>query len=117
MTEFRFYRGNGGGYVRVEISGHSGYAEAGSDIVCAAVSSAVRYLDVLANDTLLLGIPITVNDDAAMTLSMPDKLSPEVKRHCMNILSALYTYAKQLESEYPENIKVVSLTPRSGSAN
>ena len=28
-----------------EVSGHSGYAEAGADIVCAAVTSAVRFIE------------------------------------------------------------------------
>ena len=33
-----------------DISGHSGYAESGSDIVCSAVSSAVQFTVNLLND-------------------------------------------------------------------
>ena len=35
-----------------EVKGHSGYAEAGSDIVCAAVTSAVRLVECSLNDVL-----------------------------------------------------------------
>ena len=34
------------------VSGHSGYAEAGSDIICAAVTTAVRFAECTINDVL-----------------------------------------------------------------
>ena len=34
------------------VSGHSGYAEEGSDIVCAAVSAAVTFAECTINDVL-----------------------------------------------------------------
>lgn len=36
-----------------DAKGHSGYAEAGSDIVCAAITSAVRLVDATVNDVLV----------------------------------------------------------------
>ncbi len=41
MVRANFYKCNGN-FVGFKISGHTGYAERGSDIVCAAVSSAVQ---------------------------------------------------------------------------
>lgn len=41
MVQAVFYRKNGK-FVGFRISGHTGYSERGSDIVCAAVSSAVQ---------------------------------------------------------------------------
>ena len=41
MVRAVFYRNNGK-FVGFKISGHTGYAERGKDIVCAAVSSAVQ---------------------------------------------------------------------------
>ena len=35
-----------------EARGHSGYAEAGADIVCAAVTSAIRLVEATVNDVL-----------------------------------------------------------------
>ena len=38
MTKIKFYRDKDGKYTGFECKGHSGYAESGEDIVCAAVS-------------------------------------------------------------------------------
>lgn len=42
MTTLRIYRKEDV-FIGFECSGHSGYSEAGSDIVCAAISTAVQY--------------------------------------------------------------------------
>ena len=39
MIKVTFYKGSQGGYVGFCLKGHAGYAEAGQDIVCAAVSA------------------------------------------------------------------------------
>ena len=36
-----------------EVSGHSGYADAGEDIICAAITSAVRLVEATVNDVLV----------------------------------------------------------------
>ena len=41
MTTITFYS-QGSRVTGFEVKGHSGYAEAGADIVCAAITSAVR---------------------------------------------------------------------------
>ena len=43
-----------------EVKGHSGYAEAGADIVCAAVTSAVRLVECALNDVLGLEASVKV---------------------------------------------------------
>lgn len=42
MIKFKTARDENGKIIRLEVKGHSGYAEAGSDIVCAAVSTACQ---------------------------------------------------------------------------
>ena len=44
--------------------GHSGYAEAGSDIVCAAVTSAIRMTECAVNDVLGLEASVKVREDS-----------------------------------------------------
>lgn len=39
MIKSKFWKNRNGNFYRFEISGHSGYSESGSDIVCAAVSA------------------------------------------------------------------------------
>ena len=60
MITCSFTKSNGK-FVKFRISGHSGYAEAGSDIVCAAVS-AMAMLTV-NNITDSFGIPARVTAD------------------------------------------------------
>ena len=43
MTRCILYLDSTGNYTGFSVRGHAGYAEAGSDIVCAAVSDAVSY--------------------------------------------------------------------------
>ena len=50
MTTVRLIK-NGGNIVGFDVSGHSGYADEGSDIVCAAVSSVVEFTESLINDS------------------------------------------------------------------
>ena len=45
-----------------DAKGHSGYAEAGSDIVCAAITSAVRLVDATVNDVLGLAASVKVHE-------------------------------------------------------
>ena len=65
MTTVSFHTEEGGRIVSFEVKGHSGYAEAGSDIVCAAVTSAVRLVECSLNDVLGLGAAVNVSEKDA----------------------------------------------------
>ena len=96
-----------GGLRGFRISGHSGYAEAGSDIVCAAVTSAVRYAECTMNDILQCGIPFQVNQAEAEIAMLLGRDLPEGKRSsCQALLEGLRAYLKQLADEYPDYIEV-----------
>ncbi|MDD5932654.1 MAG: ribosomal-processing cysteine protease Prp, partial [Oscillospiraceae bacterium] len=49
MTTITF-RMEGDRIVGFDSQGHSGYAEAGEDIVCAAITSAIRLVEATIND-------------------------------------------------------------------
>ena len=51
--------------VSFEVRGHSGYAEEGEDIVCAAVSSAVNLVNATVNDVLGLAAAVRIDPDNA----------------------------------------------------
>ena len=57
MTTVTFHSANSriDGFV---VEGHSGYAEAGSDIVCAAISAAVGLAECTINDVMGIGAPV-----------------------------------------------------------
>ena len=54
--------------------GHSGYAEEGADIVCAAVTTAIRMAECTINDVCGSRAKTRVNDEEArITLHLPAK--------------------------------------------
>ena len=89
------------------VRGHSGWAESGGDVVCAAVTSAVRLTECAVNDVLGLGAPVKVRErDASVTLKLPGGLGEANEQFCQNLLAALMVYFTQLQEEYPDHIFV-----------
>ena len=86
--------------------GHSGYAEAGSDIVCAAVTSAIRMTECAVNDVLGLEASVKVREDS-VSLRLPGGLSQSSESTCQTLLTALMLYLTELHEEYPQHILVV----------
>ena len=107
MTTVSFHM-EGSRIVGFTVKGHSGYAEAGSDIVCAAVTSAVRLTECAVNDVLGLGATVKVKErDASVSLRIPGGLSQTSESTCQTLLTALMVHFASLHEEYPEHILVV----------
>lgn len=105
MTYVSFFM-EGERIVGFQTKGHSGYADAGSDIVCAAVTSAVRLAECAINDVLGLEASVKVKGDT-ITLKLPGSLGATNESTCQALLTALMVYLTELREEYPENISVV----------
>ena len=86
--------------------GHSCYAEAGSVIVCAAVTSAIRMTECAVNDVLGLEASVKVREDS-VSLRLPGGLSQSSESTCQTLLTALMLYLTELHEEYPQHILVV----------
>lgn len=84
----------------VSCEGHSGYAPAGSDIVCAAVTSAMRYLAALLDDTLSLSPEIDI-DDARAYLRIAC-----AKPEAMPAFRAFALLMREYAAEYPKFLRV-----------
>lgn len=93
-----------------ETRGHSGLAEHGQDILCAAVTSAVRLVECTLNDVLGLGAAVKVRDeDASITIKIPGGLAQTAESTCQTLLTALMVYFVQLGEEYPQHIIVMEV--------
>ncbi len=87
--------------------GHSDYAEEGSDIVCASISSVVAMTECTINDVLGIGAHVRVNqEDASISLTLPGGLNEETDNICQTILAGLLVYLQNLSEEYSENLAV-----------
>ena len=100
------YRMEGERVVGFTAQGHSGYAEAGSDIVCAAVTSAIRMTECAVNDVLGLEASVKVREDS-VSLRLPGGLSQSSESTCQTLLTGLMLYLTELHEEYPQHILVV----------
>ncbi len=93
-----------------EMQGHSGYAPQGEDIVCAALTSAVRLTECAVNDVLGLEASVKVRDkDASISLKLPNGMGQANEKTCQTLLEALMVHCVQLAEEYPENITVMEV--------
>ena len=84
-----------------EISGHSGSAEAGQDIICAFVSSAAYMAANTISEILNAEIEAEVAD-GYMNIRVASKLS-----EAQQILEGLRLHLRSLAGDYPDNIKVI----------
>ena len=102
---FRTERGRITGF---DAEGHSGYGAEGGDIVCAAVTSAVRLVEATVNDVLGLAAAVKVRPEAAaIHFRLPGSLGPTAESACQALLTGLMVYLSQLHNEYPEHIEVL----------
>ena len=107
MTTITF-RSEGGRIIGFDSQGHSGYAEEGADIVCAAISSTISLVEATINDVLGLAASVKVREsDASISLRLPGSLGPTAESTCQALLAGLMLYFTQLHDEYPENIEVL----------
>ena len=90
------------------VSGHSGYAEAGADIVCAAISAAVTMAEATINDVCGAKAKVRVKeDDARITLTLPTSCDEE--ETVQAVLSGLLLTLISLREDYPDYIEVLEV--------
>ncbi len=101
MIQFDFLITADGELTGFSISGHSGFAEIGEDIICAAVSSAA-YMAVNTVTEVLNVTPLTLRAEEDMLL----KLERRDVKVCHDVLEGLKIHLLGLEEQYKDNIRV-----------
>ena len=90
------------------VSGHSGYAESGADIVCAAVSAVVTMAEATINDVLGAKAKVRVKEeDARITLTLP--ATCEEEEAVQAVLAGMMLYFINLRDDYPDYIEVLEV--------
>ncbi len=107
MTRCEFFT-EGERITGFSISGHSGYAEAGSDIVCAAISAVVTMAEATINDICGAKAKVRVNEeDARITLTLPASCDEE--ETVQAVLSGLMLTLISLREDYEDYIEVLEV--------
>lgn len=102
MIQVRFLQQPNGVLLGFEILGHSGYGESGTDILCAAVSSAAYLTANTITEVLRAEVADVSVSDARMTLRVSEKSASS----CGILLNGLKLHLLGLEEQYPDNMKV-----------
>ena len=90
------------------VSGHSGYAEAGSDIICAAVSAVVTMAEATINDVCGAKAKVRVKEaDARVTLTLPTSCDEEDTVQA--VLAGMMMTLCSLRDDYPDYIEVLEV--------
>ena len=90
------------------VSGHSGYAEAGKDIVCAAISAVVTMAEATINDVCGAKAKVRVKDEQArITLTLPTSCDEE--ETVQAVLAGMMVTLLSLQEDYPDFIEVLEV--------
>ena len=107
MTKCEFFRD----HERItgfSVSGHSGYAEAGQDIVCAAISAAVAMAETTINDVCGGKAKVRVKEaDARITLTLPASCDEEDTVQA--VLAGMMLTLCNMRDDYPDYIEVLEV--------
>ena len=91
-----------------DAAGHSGYADEGEDIVCAAITSTVRLIECILNDVMGLCASVKVHEKTAtISLRLPGSLGETAEKTCQALLTGMMVYLSELHNEFPDNIEVL----------
>jgi hypothetical protein len=104
MTTIRFYRSQDR-FSGFSCQGHSGYADAGEDIVCAAITSAIRLAECTINDVLKAQAQVQVKEKTAeISLQLPAG-NPGGDA----VIEGLFLYLTELSKENPHHLSVLEV--------
>ena len=106
-TAVAFYRRSDGALVGYRVEGHSGYAEAGEDIVCAAVSVLTQTTLNGLQDVIRVPVMYEIDDRTAF---LEARLTPEANenqlRQAQILLETLHQGLQAIERSYPRNVRI-----------
>ena len=107
-TTVTFWKRSDGALTGYEVSGHAGYADAGADIVCAAVSALTQAtLNGLRN---VLKAPVMFDQDDGGAF-MEANLTPEATeaqiQQAQLLLGTLLEGLRAIERDYPRNLRII----------
>ena len=90
------------------VSGHSGYAEAGSDIVCAAISAVVTMAEATINEVCGAKAKVRVKEeDARVTLTLPTSCDEE--ETVQAVLAGMMLALISIAEDHPDYIEVLEV--------
>ncbi|HMM32509.1 MAG TPA: ribosomal-processing cysteine protease Prp [Clostridia bacterium] len=105
MTTVRFYV-SGGEFVGFEVTGHTGYAEEGSDIVCSAVSALTQTAVIGLTEVLKLPSAVEIKQ-ARLYFMLESGLDENSRREAQILFQTLRLGLGSIADTYGTYLKLV----------
>ena len=107
MTRVTFTKGENLPYERIQTEGHSGYGEEGTDIICAAISSATELVvNILEQFSIDLNIEVDEEAPSVLVIILDGENNRKKKDTVKNIVEGYKGYITDLAEAYPEFIEI-----------
>ena len=108
MTTVAFFRSPEFGLIGFEASGHSGYAESGSDIICAAVSALTEAsLNGLISVVKAPTMHEWDDENARLTACLTPECTRDQLERAQIILQTLLEAIQAIARDYPRNVRII----------
>lgn len=91
---------------RIEVLGHSGYAEKGKDIVCASISTLVQYMEMVLARTCEHELEMFEDGAFLLNIKFKEDMNFPYRAFSIKLVESFNVFVKELEEQYPENVKV-----------
>ena len=107
-TTVTFWKRSDGALIGYSASGHSGYAEAGSDIVCAAISALTQSTLNGLKNVLKAPVMFDQDDDGAFieAILTPEASQDQVQQAQL-LLVTLLEGLQAIQREFPRNLRII----------
>lgn len=93
--------------ITIEATGHSGYAEAGSDIICSAVSTLTQNLILGLEEVVKIKPIYSIDEDIPdLKVSLPNNLNEEENKNAQILMRSTYLGLKNLSDSYKKYISI-----------
>ena len=107
MTSVSFVKSDLTVYSSFECSGHSGYSEEGSDIVCAAVTSVTELIiGILEKFSVDFRLDIQNNEAYVHCEIAQNEANSQKSKYIANVLDGYKEYLEEVSREYPKYLNV-----------
>lgn len=102
-----FYRSGDGSLTGFRAEGHTGYAEAGADIVCAAVSALTQATLNGLKNVLKAPVMFEMDDNSAfLEARLTPEATPAQIKEAQLLLVTLLEGLQAIERSYPHNVRI-----------
>ena len=107
-TTVTFLKRSDGALLGYRANGHSGYAEAGADIVCAAISALTQTTLNGLKNVLKAPVMFDQDDDGAFIEAiLTPEASEDQSRQAQLLLVTLLEGLQAIQREYPRNLRII----------